>query len=965
MFGFRPGLTLKIGLITGVLLLALGGTILLLALRQQQSLIMDFSLQEIQGKLDPVERKTEEIRFYGSALEELQDIRSYYIDKEDEEDSSRKWKHFDLQQYDALKSRLRTALSSRGKELSEAGFRQLGYYASYTHSARKKMDSSSPEEVKKLLQGYTQIGRALDWRVLGQTDYRQTLRSAFEGLDSRYRIQTVGLFFQAYFDTSLLSPAKDIDFDVQRLQSQLNDPDLEPEQRAALYENLRGLLQRRNRLNRLGNPEINLLQPGTNDEIRASLNSVRDAYYEKAPTTEIHHSTYSTEQNNYLISTRTLYMKPEISERARLILSSVDSLDAQIWKRYLAEESRINEKLRGIIEQLRVIRTEIGDEPYALLRSKDYRALYSEYEKTRAEKEAALQQAVLSARSLDQEALEDLEQKKEDTREAIEASRKRIEALRSELKDAREQSAANPGPASEANESESDTGVSAPEGSEQKIVDLEQQIQDEQSAIQVLEKRIPSIEGQIKEFNPRSERLADAFFYLSDTMLMDKAVLDFVYDPTAFFSYEGSQVNRETSQSKWSAMRLWIRTACSEVSSCGNVYLPYLAGNGQWVRPRSVLEDLMWKYDTSSSLELARLALFENTAAFTRIFANRSAIDQTLQEEEHRLLDMALSIGLRLVLVALLISLFFVRRIKSIIESVELVGAGNLNTKFHYPGKDELGVLAGTLNKMTADLRHRESMIQELSAAEQIQSQLIPRGLPERFTDSLSFGYMYRASSGVGGDYFDFIEASDSRLVFCIADVTGHGPGPAMIMAMMRSHLRSLVQMGMSEPGRILRDLNSRVYAETPSHVFITMLLGVYDREQNNIHYASAGHNRGLIFRYEKDSVEVLEAGGLPLGLEEDDVFSSILEEHRTDLAKGDLFFQYTDGINEAVNASGDQFGTRRIERILQAAGKKKPETIMSSMVTNLETFTGKKVMKDGPTELTDDIAMIAFRRVR
>ena len=169
----------------------------------------------------------------------------------------------------------------------------------------------------------------------------------------------------------------------------------------------------------------------------------------------------------------------------------------------------------------------------------------------------------------------------------------------------------------------------------------------------------------------------------------------------------------------------------------------------------------------------------------------------------------------------------------------------------------------------------------------------------------------------------------------------------------------------MSEPGRILRDLNTSVYAETPSHVFITMLLGVYDRETNRLEYSSAGHNRGLVYRYEKDTVEVLQGGGLPLGLEEDDVFSSILEEHKTDLNKGDLFFQYTDGINEATNNDGDQFGTRRIERILQAAGKKKPETIMSSMVTNLETFTEKKVMKDGPTELSDDIAMIAFRRVR
>tara|TARA_Y100001937_G_scaffold128452_3_gene205052 strand:- start:308165 stop:311059 length:2895 start_codon:yes stop_codon:yes gene_type:complete len=960
----RPGLTIKIGLITSVLLVALGGAVLLLALRQQQDLIMDYSLREIQGKLDPVERKTEEIRFYARALEELHAVRKHYVDKSELEDSIRKWETFDIDQYDTLKSRLRTALGRDGG-LSDGEFGQLNYYAAYTHAARQKIESSnSPEEVESLLKGYTRVGRALDWKILEQTSYRQTLRSVFEGLDSNYRIQTVGLFFQAYFDTSLLSPARDIDFDIARIQKQLYDPDLEADQRAALYESLQGLVQRRSRLNRLGNPEINLLQPGTNQEIRATLDSVRQAYYSKKPDQNVHHHSYSTEQNDYLISTRTLYMKPEVSKRAELILSSLDSVESQIWERYLARESRLNEKLNAIIAQLKAIRQE-SREPYALLRNTDYRTLYREYETVRKEKESLLQEAVDGARALDRQSLEDLEDRKQETLEAIESARERIKKLKGDLAIAQEESRSSSGqPSPSAQEVGEGAGPELSEG-QQAIVDLKQQIQDETSSLEALQKRIPSIENQIQEFFPRSHQIRDAYLYLSDAMLLDAAVMEFSYDPTAYFSYEGSRLNRTARQKKWEAMRIWIRTACSEVSSCGNVYLPYVAGNGHWIRPRAALEDLMWQYDTTSSQDLAQLALFRNTAAFTRIFSDRSVIDRSLQAEKHRLLDMTLSIGLRLVLVSVLISLFFVRRIKSIIQGVEQVGAGNLNTRFAYKGNDELGILARTLNRMTGDLRHRESMIQELSAAEQIQSQLLPSGLPAAFTDSLSFGYMYRASSGVGGDYFDFIEASGDKLVFCIADVTGHGPGPAMIMAMMRSHLRSLVQMGMDSPTKILNTLNNRLYSETPSHVFITMLLGVYDSQSHSLLYASAGHNRGLIYRYEADSLEILKAGGLPLGLEDEETFDSILEEHRTTLGKGDLFFQYTDGINEATNASGAQFGTKRIERILEATGKKKPDTIMNSMVSNLESFTGKKVMKDGPTELTDDIAMIAFRRIR
>lgn len=983
MSAFRFGLALKIGLITAALLLGLGATILLVALRQQQGLIMDYSLQEIQGKLDPVERKTEQIRFYGSQLEELKEIRPYFIERSETDDLAKRWNHFDLSAYEGLQDRLKTSLSGAGEEVSDAEFRQLMYLASYVHAARNRIrGTENSVQVKSILEGYTAVGRSLDWRILQLTGYQETLRSAFEGLESTYRIQTVGLFFQAYFDTSLLSPARDIDFDIREVQKQLYEKDLEPERRAALYQTLQELFRRRNRLNRLGNPEINLLQPGTDQELRATLDSVRNAYYDREPATEVHHHSYSTEESEYLVSTRTLFMKPDISERARLIAMVQEEADGQIWKRYLAKESTLHSRLEAIIAQLQDIRNkEESQEPYALMRNQDYQILYKEYERIRQEKWEALDEAISAAQSLDRQTLESLEERKEETIQSIEESEKRIEALQKQLQELKTSGAdqkqknsdkerydtrqavdedreAEDAKIGESPDSESEEARTDP------ALEIQQRMDEERKSIQAARKRIPAIENQIKEFFPRSRRIGDAFRHLSDALLLDKAVLEFDYDPTSYFAYEGSTLNRDSRQKKWQAMRTWIRTACSEVSSCGNIYLPYLAGSGAWVRPRRVLEDLMWKYDTMPSTELATRALFENTAAFTRIISDRSGIDQALLSERHRLMDMSLSIGSRMVLVAVLISLFFVRRIKSIIAGVEQVGAGNLKTVFHYPGRDELGALAATLNNMTRDLRHRQSMIQELSAAEQIQNQLLPSRLPEGFTDYLNVGFLYRPSSGVGGDYFDFIELDERRLAFCIADVTGHGPGPAMIMAMMRSHLHSLVSSN-AGPGDILRDLNNRLYSETPAHVFITMLLGFYDRESSEILYASAGHNRGLVYRQVGESVEVLPAGGLPLGLEDDETFSMVLEIHRAKLDIGDVFFQYTDGINEATNSSGVQFGTGRIERILAATGKKKPDTILRSMVSNLESFTDKKVMKDGPTELADDIAMIVFRRIR
>ncbi|MCB1304531.1 MAG: SpoIIE family protein phosphatase [Leptospiraceae bacterium] len=947
----RFGLAPRIALFAAAMLLALAGTVLFLALRQQRDLIVEYSLQEVQGKLDPVERKTEEIRYYGSLLEELRGVKDYF---REDSDSDEAWKYFDRDQYESMEGRLRASMSSETNPLSEASFKQMQYYATFVDQARRQVSKADKkEQVEQILSNYTQVGRALDWLILQQIGYRDTLRSTFEGLDqSRYRIQTVGIFFQAYFDTSLLSPGRDLDFDISRIQQELSG-DLDSDRRSALYSTLQELYQRRYRLNRLGNPEINLLPVGTDEGIRATLDVVRNEFYQGKPSIDTHHEEFTRDSNQYLVSVRTLFMKPAISQRARLVREALESNDSQAWKRYLAREKEIIAEQEKLVERMGSIRaSEENQKQYALMRNAEFQDLYKRYFALQEDKQKALQESMALSKAQDRQSLEGLQGQLKDVEAAIEETRARIKELGDEIQ------SANAAPAAEkAGENQ------APD--DNPVLNLKAQIEDQQKSLEALQKQIPLLKNQIAELFPRSERIGDAFMHLSDSMLMDDAVLDFNYDPTAYFSYEGSAANRKIKQQKWAALRLWIKTACSETSSCANVYLPYLAGNGQWVRPRRALEDLMWTYDTTPSDALALRAMTENTAAFTRIFSDRSQIDARLQKERHRLVDMAISIGIRMVLVSLLIALFFVRRIQSIIDSAQAVGAGNLNTVFTYPGRDELGNLADTLNQMTRDLRHRESMIQELSAAEQIQSQLLPRSLPERFTDGLSFGYLYRASSGVGGDYFDFIEIDNDRLAFCMADVTGHGPGPAMIMAMMRSHLHSLIHLGQTSVRDILIDLNDRLYSETPAYVFITMFLGVYNRNSQTIEFGSAGHNRGLLFRYASDEVEVLPAGGLPLGLEDAETFASVLELHKVTLEKGDLFFQYTDGINEAANAAGDQFGTGRIEKILKASGKKKPETIMTSMTSNLEAFTGRKVMKDGPTELSDDIAMIAFRRVR
>ncbi len=816
--------------------------------------------------------------------------------------------------------------------LDDSTFRQMRFYAARLRLMEDRIHKAeNPADVKGLLLANMRSGRNLDALLIQRSGYLDALRSAFSGLDQeRYRIQTVSFFFQAHFDTSVVEPSANLELEIQRIARELNRPDVEPSRRQALLASLRPLAERRYRLYRLNSRDINLLRVGTDPQLIASLDSVREPFYERRPLPAAIESEYSVNDKTYLISSRTLFMKPAISERARKIRQAIQ--DSLIWKRYVEHDASIARRLKPIIEELSALRDVQEEGDLSGEQVERLGQLYRDYEGLRKEREEAIEEALHWASAYDETSLEDLQADLKRTETEIAQMQKRLEATKNLGR----------------------------ELTEQEIV----QQSEEQNLLNELKRQLPLKKQRIAEYYPQSAILADAFRSLRDAMLLDRAVLRFDYDTTVYLSYTGSATNRRLEQKRWSDLRAWIRASCSELYSCGGVSLAFIKGVGEFVRPRRALERIMWDLDSQPVDQLAHRALFENTAAFTRIFSDRSVIDAELAQERHRLLDMALSIGLRLMLIALLASLLFVRSIQRIIFGAQKVGAGDLDVKFHYRGNDELGSLVHALNNMTAGLRHREKMLAELSAAEQIQRQLLPEKTPVTMDGWLSFGQFYRPSSGVGGDYYDFIEMDENRMAFCIADVTGHGPGPAMIMAMMRGHLHSLVKRETSlRP--IMEQLNDRLYRETPADLFITVFLGIYDRRTGSIDYASAGHNRALVYRYRSETVEELSGGGLPLGMEETELFGEILKTGSVHLETGDLFFQFTDGVNEAANAEYELFGNERLKECLQRFGRKRPQRILEYIAQSVEQFARRKVLSEGPTELDDDIAMIAFRRLK
>ncbi|HEY3295843.1 MAG TPA: GAF domain-containing SpoIIE family protein phosphatase [bacterium] len=201
--------------------------------------------------------------------------------------------------------------------------------------------------------------------------------------------------------------------------------------------------------------------------------------------------------------------------------------------------------------------------------------------------------------------------------------------------------------------------------------------------------------------------------------------------------------------------------------------------------------------------------------------------------------------------------------------------------------------------------QHSRRIQEEIHLARRIQMSFLPGTLPSFAPYDLAG--MNFPSSEVGGDYFDFICITDNDMGVAIGDVTGHGVGAALLMANFRACLR-IESRNNFAIRTILGKVNDYLYETNMPDSFVTAVYGVLDRRHNTFSYSNAGHNPP--FRMRRDgSVEQLEVGGLILG-----AFPSVIYKETTiSLQPGDLLVFYTDGVTEAHDADGNEFGLERL----------------------------------------------------
>jgi serine phosphatase RsbU (regulator of sigma subunit) len=235
----------------------------------------------------------------------------------------------------------------------------------------------------------------------------------------------------------------------------------------------------------------------------------------------------------------------------------------------------------------------------------------------------------------------------------------------------------------------------------------------------------------------------------------------------------------------------------------------------------------------------------------------------------------------------------------------------------------------------------------DLAIAKQVQTRLFPQRQPPIRT--LAYAGICHPARTVGGDYYDFLDLGSRRLGLVIADIAGKGIGAALLMANLQAALRSQCATAWEHPERFLRSVNQLLHENTAEGDYATLFLAEYDDDTRKLRYSNCGHPPALLLRGD-DTLERLGATCTVVGLFEK--WDCTMEER--ELAPGDAVLLYTDGVTEALNGEGEEFGEKRL---LEATRQHRELSLPELLVA-----VADQARRFSPHEQTDDITLIVAK---
>ncbi|MBV9390473.1 MAG: SpoIIE family protein phosphatase [Verrucomicrobia bacterium] len=242
----------------------------------------------------------------------------------------------------------------------------------------------------------------------------------------------------------------------------------------------------------------------------------------------------------------------------------------------------------------------------------------------------------------------------------------------------------------------------------------------------------------------------------------------------------------------------------------------------------------------------------------------------------------------------------------------------------------------------------------DLDVARDIQRILLPNKEPE--IQGFSISGLNIPASHVSGDYYDFIPLSKQCLGVAIADVSGKGVPASLIMAMCRSVLRSVARSSESA-ATALQEVNRQLYPDIKEDMFISMAYLILQSGDEEVSMARAGHDAPLHFRAADGSVAPINPPGMALGIDSGGVFNRVTGNFKLILGKNDCLILYTDGVTEALDVNGLEFGMAKLIEAIQKSAAEGPQAILKQVTNDLMDFVGGQPQ-------SDDITLIAIQKL-
>jgi|SRR5580700_8118211 sigma-B regulation protein RsbU (phosphoserine phosphatase) len=250
---------------------------------------------------------------------------------------------------------------------------------------------------------------------------------------------------------------------------------------------------------------------------------------------------------------------------------------------------------------------------------------------------------------------------------------------------------------------------------------------------------------------------------------------------------------------------------------------------------------------------------------------------------------------------------------------------------------------------MADEIRAKQQRRHEMQAAAAIQQSILPQPLPRSGAASVvDLSAEMHPAREIGGDFYDYFLLGDDNIAVTIADVSGKGIPAALFMAVSRTILRSV--SGIDDMAPRMAEANRLLSADNAANMFVTMFHGVVDLATGTLRYCNAGHNPPYLLRADGGR-EALRPTGIAFGLDADMPYRI----GETVLQPGDALFLFTDGITEAFNPAGEEFGTDRLETALEAGRGRSAAELIAGILSETKAFA------DG-AEQSDDITCLALR---